>query len=214
MRPNPNPDPDPDPDPNPKLRTVPASWVPIPVNDAFDTEDKQGAKGMPLKPCWAMSIHKSQGMSVGDGKPLERLRMAIDPAISMESKNLGLIYVAMSRTEKDANWVLHTRGIDEVQPHACSPQAAPFHMQRASSPFAACAPQGRLRYVNRHPHMEGRRAEDARLAAQSAATLLKYQDLDNEQARHAQHSRPRHIAPHHHRTYRTRTALCTARHRT
>ena len=62
-------------------------------------------------------------MSIGDGKVIERMRFAIDPGTSMESKNLGLLYVGKSRLEKDSFWVLETKGIDEVR----------------ASPVAACA---------------------------------------------------------------------------
>ena len=66
-------------------------------------------------------------MSFGDDKMVERMRLAIDPAKSMEAKNLGLLYVAMSRVEKDSYWVLETRGIDqapEPPPPKPPPQAA------------------------------------------------------------------------------------------
>ena len=46
--------------------------------------------------------------------------------------------------------------------------------------------------------MEGRRAEDARLAARSAATIAKYQHLDSEEVRahrHAHASGPASTAP-------------------
>ena len=91
-------------------------------------------------------------MSIDDGKPVERMRMAIDPSTDMESKHLGLLYVAMSRVAKDTFWVLETQGID------CS----------------------RVSYVNKHPHMAGRREEDARLEARSAETVRRYAHLDSE----------------------------------
>ena len=91
-------------------------------------------------------------MSFDDGKPVERMRMAIDPSIDMEKLHLGLLYVAMSRVAKDTFWVLETQGVD------CS----------------------RITYVNIHPQMAGRREEDARLEARSAETVRRYARLDNE----------------------------------
>ena len=58
----------------------------------------------------------------------------------------------MSRVAKDTFWVLETQGID------CS----------------------RVSYVNKHPHMAGRREEDARLEARSAETVRRYAHLDSE----------------------------------
>jgi len=60
------------------------------------------------------------GMSIGD-EVIERMRFAVDPGTSMESKNLGLLYVGKSRLEKDSFWVLEANGIDEVR---ASPAAA------------------------------------------------------------------------------------------
>ena len=69
----------------------------------------------------AHDTSRSGGMSIGDGKVIEHMRFAIDPGTSMESKNLGLLYVGKSRLEKDSFWVLETNGIDEVR---ASPAAA------------------------------------------------------------------------------------------
>ena len=40
----------------------------------------------------------------------------------------------------------------------------------------------RITYVNKHPHMAGRREEDARLEARSAETVRRYAHLDSEEA--------------------------------
>ena len=82
-------------------------------------------------------------MSIGDGKPIERMRLELDDSTTMEATSLGLLYVAMSRVEKDANWVL----VSDIA-------------------------QERMTYVNKHPQMAERRAEDARLLALSAATQV------------------------------------------
>ena len=109
------------------------TWVPIPVMEAFDKTKSNGRKGMPLRLGYATVIHKSQGMSIGDGKPIERMRLCLANAITMEASNLGLLYVALSRVEDDSYMVL-------VEP----------------------VDQRRVLYVNSHPSMPSRQAEEAR----------------------------------------------------
>ena len=48
----------------------------------------------------SLTIHKSQGSSVGDGKPTTRLQIALSNSTKMEEKNLGLLYTALSRVTK------------------------------------------------------------------------------------------------------------------
>jgi hypothetical protein len=45
-------------------------------------------------------------MSIGDGKLFERMRLCLDDSTFMETSFLGLLYVALSRVERDSNWVL------------------------------------------------------------------------------------------------------------
>ena len=40
------------------------TWIPIPWQESFDFEKSQGATGLPLKPCYAVSVHKSQVRTV------------------------------------------------------------------------------------------------------------------------------------------------------
>ena len=120
------------------------TWVPIPVMEAFDKTKSNGRKGMPLRLGYATVIHKSQGMSIGDGKPIERMRLCLANAITMEASNLGLLYVALSRVEEDSYMVL-------VEP----------------------VDQRRVLYVNSHPSMPSRQAEEARLCTLSAETVAR-----------------------------------------
>jgi len=117
------------------------TWVPVPATEAFDKANSNGRKGMPLRLGYATVIHKSQGMSIGDGKPIERMRLCLSSAITMEASNLGLLYVALSRVEEDSFMVL-------VEP----------------------IDQRRVLYVNSHPGMPARRAEEERLRTLSAET--------------------------------------------
>ena len=93
-------------------------------------------------------------MSIGDGKPIERMRLALDDTPAMENRGcLGLLYVALSRVEKDENWVL-------VNP----------------------VPYERINCVNTHSMMPGRRQEDERLRALSAATEARHATLKTPEA--------------------------------
>ena len=141
------------------------TWVPIPLNTSHDQESGATRTGFPLKPGYATVIHKSQGMSIGDGKLVERLRLVLGDGIDMEKTFLGLLYVACSRVERDSYWVLCSAAWD------------------ASGRPAGVADPGvspdRLNYSNRHPQMRGRLAEDARLHSLHAATADANPGLDD-----------------------------------
>ena len=83
-------------------------------------------------------------MPIGDNKPVERMRLCLANTVVMEGSNLGLLYVALSRVEEDSSMVL----VEAVD-------------------------QRRVLYVNTHPGMAGRRAEDARLRGLSADTVAR-----------------------------------------
>ena len=53
------------------------TWVPVPVQTSKDMESGAIRTGIPLKPGYAVVIHKSQGISIGDFKPAERMRLEL-----------------------------------------------------------------------------------------------------------------------------------------
>ena len=93
-------------------------------------------------PVYAITIAKSQGMSIGANKPATHARVKLQPKIDMERNCLGTAYTAFSRCEEESNWCL-------VEP----------------------IPQQRLFYINEHPRMKPRRDEEQRLKNLSRNTL-------------------------------------------
>jgi hypothetical protein len=49
----------------------------VPVQTSKDMESGAIRTGIPLKPGYAVVIHKSQGISIGDFKPAERMRLEL-----------------------------------------------------------------------------------------------------------------------------------------
>ena len=53
---------------------------------------------IPVKPGWATTIHKCQGMTIGQSEPFNYI--VINPgAMSFESRNPGALFVALSRAK-------------------------------------------------------------------------------------------------------------------
>jgi len=73
------------------------NWVPIPPNVSFDEDHNVTRTGMPISPGWATVVHKAQGSTIGEGQLVERMRAVLTDDTFMESKFLGLQYVALSR---------------------------------------------------------------------------------------------------------------------
>ena len=121
------------------------NWIPIPVNEGRCDSQCCTRTGLPLMPGYAITIAKSQGMSIGANKPATHMRVKLQQSIDMEKCNLGTTYTAFSRCEKEENWCL-------VEP----------------------VTQDRLMYINEHPHMRARQEEEKRLIQLSQTTLEKY----------------------------------------
>ena len=120
-------------------------WIPITVDEGRCDTDCCSRKGLPLIPGYAITIAKSQGMSIGDHKTATHMRIKLQQSIDMEKNNLGTAYTAFSRCERERNWCL-------VEPIA----------------------QDRLMYINTHPRMKARQDEEQRLINQSRKTIAKY----------------------------------------
>ena len=100
-------------------------------------------KGLPLMPGYAITIAKSQGMSIGANKPATHARVKLQRKTDMERNCLGTAaYTAFSRCEKESNWCL----VESI-------------------------PQQRLFYINEHPRMKPRRDEEQRLQNLSRNTI-------------------------------------------
>ena len=121
-------------------------WVPIVPNDGRCEENCCVRTGLPLMPGYAITIAKSQGMTIGQGKPATHAKIKLQSKKVMEQLSLGITYTALSRVEKEDNWAL----MEHI-------------------------PADRLLYINEHPHMVGRRVEEERLSKLSDITLSKYE---------------------------------------
>ena len=121
------------------------TWVPIPVNQGRCESNCCVRRGIPLMPAYAISIAKSQGMTIGRGKQATHYRIKLQQKKVMEQLSLGTTYTAMSRVERESNWAL----VEKV-------------------------PEERILYINDHPHMKARMQEEKRLQSLSDQTVGKW----------------------------------------
>ena len=70
------------------------NWIPIPVNEGRCDSQCCTRTGLPLMPGYAITIAKSQGMSIGANKPATHMRVKLQESIDMEKCNLGTTYTA------------------------------------------------------------------------------------------------------------------------
>eukprot|EP00956_Cyclotella_meneghiniana_P010149 scaffold13986_cov58-Cyclotella_meneghiniana.AAC.3 len=73
---------------------MPSTWVPIPLVQRRCEKNCCSIEAMPLMICKSLSIHKSQGMTVGQGKPFTKVVVYLPPS---GNKCPGLELVAVSR---------------------------------------------------------------------------------------------------------------------
>ena len=128
------------------------TWVPIPVNEARCDSNCCSRRGLPLMPGYCIPISKSQGMTIGPNEPCTHIRIKLNKEIFMEKLNLGITYTALSRASKLENVAL----IEKI-------------------------PYDRLQYINAHPWMPKRRAEEERLKLLSGETLKTYGHYSNQE---------------------------------
>ena len=97
-------------------------------------------------PAYAIPIAKSQGMTIGAGKPATHCRIKLQQKNVMEKLSLGTTYTAMSRVERESNWTL----VEKV-------------------------PEERILYINEQPQMKSRMEEEQRLQQLSDDTVKKWE---------------------------------------
>ena len=127
------------------------TWVPIPVNQARCETNCCVRRGIPLMPAYAITIAKSQGMTIGKGKSATHCRIKLQQQKKMEQLSLGTTYTAMSRVERESNWTL----VEKV-------------------------PEERILYINDQPSMKGRMDEEKRLKSLSDTTVNKWRKYADE----------------------------------
>lgn len=117
------------------------TWVPVPVNEGRCDDNCCSRSGFPLIPGYAITIAKSQGMTIGKGQTCTKAVIKLSDDVKMEALNLGMTYTAFSRCSEDVDWCL----------------ASPI-------PFS------RLEYINKHPQIKARLEEEKRLIGLSNQT--------------------------------------------
>ena len=127
------------------------TWIPVTKMTVRDEDNCCWRTGFPLIPGYGISIHKSQGMSIGDNELITHAVIKLSHNITMEAKSLGLAYTALSRVCAEKNFAL----------------AEPISYERLS-------------YVNTHPQMKNRRNEERRLIGLAQKTYEKYSCSEEE----------------------------------
>ena len=125
--------------------------VPIPPVETRCESDCCTRKGFPLMAAYAITISKSQGMTIGPGQQCTHAVINLRISHDMESRAPGLTYTAFSRVSEDTDWCL-----------------------------AQDIPNERLMYINQHPQMKYRLKEEDRLNKLSETTFDNKRCTSNE----------------------------------
>ena len=120
------------------------TWVPITANVVTCEDVRKCCRrtGFPLITGYAITIAKSQGMTIGPNQQVTNVIIKLSPETRMEQLNCGTSYTAFSRVTQDEDW--------------CLAEPIPFE---------------RLEYLNRNPQLKLRKEEEKRLQNLSAKTM-------------------------------------------
>lgn len=85
--------------------------VPVPVIERRCEKKCCSRKMVPLVPAWALTIHKCQGMTIGEKEPIKKASIFLGPSKG-EKNNPGLMLVACSRGQKGSDIAFLDESID------------------------------------------------------------------------------------------------------
>ena len=122
------------------------TWIPITLNSVMCDDKCCSRDGFPLIPGYAITIAKSQGMTIGKNQQITKAFIKLSENINMEKLCYGTAYTAFSRVTEDSDWCL----------------AAPIPFER-------------LEYLNRHPKKRVRETEEKRLLKLTQSTVQENQ---------------------------------------
>ena len=121
------------------------TWVPIVQDIVRCGSNCCFRKNIPLISGYALTIAKSQGMTIGPSSDIQRVIIKMSESPAMENRNLGQAYTAFSRASNDMAW--------------CIQDTFPF---------------SRLQAINKHKGMKQRIEEEDRLRELEKETKRNY----------------------------------------
>ena len=79
------------------------TWIPITVNSVMCDDKCCSREGIPLIPGFAITIAKSQGMTIGKNQQITKAIIKLSDKINMEKICYGTAYTAFSRVTEDSD---------------------------------------------------------------------------------------------------------------
>jgi hypothetical protein len=100
--------------------------VPVPVTEKKCDRHCCSRSSIPLVPAWALTIHKCQGMTIGENEPIKKAAIYLGKP-SMEKRSPGLMNVALSRGRKGSDIaflddVINKDRLEAVRKSAAAPK--------------------------------------------------------------------------------------------
>ncbi|EDO35601.1 predicted protein [Nematostella vectensis] len=152
----------------------------VPVSRSIECACRCTRVQVPLRLAWGMTIHKCQGMTVGEGEPLRYV--VIHPGkYAFEAKNQGALFVALSRAKTagggnaDPDFALH----EKVLVNEDSVQWIPVqlgHVHLRWSDFAGFLSSA-SNAVSLHLHTTGTPSWSSCSGQMNTTTMTPYMDL-------------------------------------